>query len=140
MRGGVLHPDHANFDPWKMGQLGFRTDWAATHRDTVTVQGDMYKGKDGERVAVASYSPPSVAVIDAPHSTSGGNVIGSWRRQIDKSSDIELRGYFDRTSRFSPQLNEIRNTFDIDLLYHRAVKGRQDVLLGVGGLAGVLTT
>jgi iron complex outermembrane receptor protein len=92
----------------------------------------MYKGRDGERVAVSSYSPPSVAVINAPHSTSGGNITASWRRKIGDHSDIETRGYFDRTTRFSPQLNETRNTFDIDLLYHLAIKGRQDLLLGVG--------
>jgi iron complex outermembrane receptor protein len=93
----------------------------------------MYKGLDGERVAISFYSPPSVSVINyPPHNTSGGNIIGSWRRQFSEHSDIETRGYFDRTSRFSPQLDEIRNTFDLDLLYHLAVRGRQEALLGVG--------
>jgi iron complex outermembrane receptor protein len=131
-RDPEFHPDREDFDEWRMGQLGFRTDWEATRRDTLNVQGDMYKGRDGERVAISSYSPPSVAVIDAPHSTSGGDITASWRRVIGDHSDIETRGYFDRTTRFSPQLDEIRNTFDIDLLYHSRIKARQDILLGVG--------
>lgn len=131
-RGPEFHPDGDNFDEWRMGQLGFRTDWDITKRDTLNVQGDMYIGRDGERVAVSSYSPAAVTVIDAPHSTSGGNITASWRRQINNHSDIETRGYFDRTTRFSPQLGEIRNTFDIDFLYHLMMMGRQDVLLGVG--------
>jgi iron complex outermembrane receptor protein len=92
----------------------------------------MYIGRDGERVDASYYSPPSVTLLSAPHSTSGGNVIAGWRRQISKNSDIEARTYFDRTSRFSPQLDETRNTYDLDLLYHFMVKGRQDVLLGAG--------
>jgi iron complex outermembrane receptor protein len=116
-----------------MGQVGFRTDWSRNARDTFNVQGDMYKGLDGERVSASFYSPPSASVINyPPHHTSGGNLIGSWRRQLGKDSDIEARGYFDRTSRFSPQLDETRNTFDLDLLYHFALRGRQDALLGAG--------
>jgi iron complex outermembrane receptor protein len=132
IRGPEFHPDGVNFDDWRMGQVGFRMDWSKHDRDTFNLQGDMYKGRDGERVAVSSYSPPSVSVLNGPHNTSGGNIIGSWRRQISEHSDIETRGYFDRTSRFSPQLDETRNTYDLDLLYHFAARGRQDALLGVG--------
>jgi iron complex outermembrane receptor protein len=133
IRGHEYHPDGVNFDDWRMGQVGFRADWSRHTRDTLNVQGDMYKGLDGERVAVSYYSPPSVAVINyPPHNTSGGNLVASWRRQLGQNSDIEGRGYFDRTSRFSPQLDETRNTFDLDLLYHFAVIGRQSALLGAG--------
>jgi iron complex outermembrane recepter protein len=133
LRGPEFHPDGQNFDQWRMGQLGFRTDWQLTNRDSLNVQGDTYLGRDGERVAVSSYSPPSVEVLDGPHHTSGGNIVVGWHRQLSGNSDLELRGYFDRTTRFSPQLDETRNTFDLDLLYHRSMAARHDVLLGVGG-------
>jgi iron complex outermembrane recepter protein len=133
IRGHEFHPDGVNFDDWRMGQVGFRTDWSNNSGDTFNVQGDMYKGLDGERVEVSFYSPPSASIINyPPHSTSGGNMIGSWRHQFSEHSDIESRGYFDRTSRFSPQLDETRNTYDLDLLYHFAAGERQDALLGVG--------
>ena len=132
LRGPEFHPDGEHFDDWRMGQLGFRTDWTATRRDTVTMHGDLYKGLDGERVGVSLYTPPSTEIIDAPHNTSGGNVTAGWQRKIDEHSDIETQGYFDRTTRFSPQLDEIRNTFDLDLIYHTAALKHQDLLLGVG--------
>ena len=132
VRGHEFHPDGLNFDEWKSGQLGFRTDWELDHRDSLNLQGDMYLGHDGERVMVSSYSPPGSAVLNGAHHTSGGNVVGSWRRELSARSDFELRGYFDRTTRFSPQLDETRNTFDIDFLYHRTIAGRNDVLAGVG--------
>ncbi|MGB2590412.1 MAG: TonB-dependent receptor [Candidatus Acidiferrum sp.] len=132
IRGPEFHPDGENFDDWRTGQLGFRTDWDPSTRDSFTFQGDMYEGSDGERVAVALYSPPSVEIIDAPHDDSGGNFLARWRRQLAGDSDIQLQTYYDRTSQLSPQLGEIRNTFDIDFLYHFKLKGNQDLLTGVG--------
>jgi iron complex outermembrane receptor protein len=132
IRGAEFHPDGQKFDEWKAGQVGFRTDWTLNKRDTLNVQGDMYLGRDGERVAISFYDPPSTEVFDGPHHTSGGNVVASWRRQLHGDSDLKVSGYFDRTTRFSPQLDETRNTFDVDLLYHREFAGRQNVLIGVG--------
>lgn len=132
IRGPEFHPDGANFDDWRTGQVGFRSDWNPSTKDTFTFQGDVYKASDGERVAVGLYSPPSVQVIDAPHDDSGGNFIARWRRQLAGDSDIQVQGYYDRTSQLSPQLGEIRNTFDLDLLYHFKLKGNQDLLAGIG--------
>jgi iron complex outermembrane receptor protein len=132
IRDHEFNPDGMHYDEWRMGQLGFRTDWVKNARDTFNVQGDMYKGRDGERVDASYYSPPSVSLISTAHSTSGGNIMAGWRHQIGGNSDFEARTYFDRTTRFSPQLDETRNTYDIDLLYHFMVKGRQDALLGAG--------
>ena len=134
IRDHEFNPDGMHYDEWRMGQLGFRTDWIINAQDTLNVQGDMYLGRDGERVDASYYSPPSVALLSAPHSTSGGNLMAGWRRQIDEKSDIEARGYFDRITRFSPQLDEIRNTYDLDLLYHFMVKEHEDVLPGAGAL------
>jgi iron complex outermembrane recepter protein len=132
IRGHEFHPDGSNFDYWRTGQLGFRIDWDTTTHDSFTLQGDMYKGSDGERVAISFYSPPSVQVLDGPHDVAGGNLLGQWRHKLDGDSDIQLKAYYDRTSRFSPQLDEIRNTFDMDLLYHFKIVGNQDILTGIG--------
>ncbi|HEY6466424.1 MAG TPA: TonB-dependent receptor [Candidatus Acidoferrales bacterium] len=131
-RGPEFHADHAPFDEWQTGQGGFRIDWDTQARDTFTLQGDTYKGYDGERVTVAQYSPPSTVTFDDPHDVSGANVLGRWRRQVSSSSDLQLQSYYDRTSRLSPQLDEIRNTVDIDFLYHFAPDTRNDLLMGGG--------
>jgi len=133
IRGPEFHPDGSNFDHWKTGQVGFRTDWNLNTRDAFTFEGDMYAGLDGERVAISFYTPPSRQVFNGPHDVGGGNILGRWQRQFSKDSDIQIQGYFDRTTRYSPQLDEIRNTFDVDLLYHVPLKGGQNVLVGIGG-------
>jgi iron complex outermembrane recepter protein len=123
--------DHDPFDAWQMGQEGFRTDWQVDSRDSLTVQGDAYKGYDGERVDVSLYSPPSIDQFDDPHNDSGGNVLGRWRHQVDSNADFQLQMYYDRTSQLSPQLNETRNTVDIDFLYHLDLD-RNDLSFGAG--------
>jgi iron complex outermembrane recepter protein len=132
LRGPEMHPDGGNFDEWKTGQIGFRSDWNKNSRDTLTWQGDMYEGLDGERVGVSFYSPPSEEVLDGPHHVGGANMLARWQRQINDNSDLQLQVYYDRTSRFSPQLDEIRNTIDIDFLHHLKLNWGQDFLWGVG--------
>ena len=37
-RGPEFHPDHQQFDDWRMGQTGFRADWDAHNRDRLTLK------------------------------------------------------------------------------------------------------
>src|SRR5216683_2518473 len=41
VRGPEFHRDRHQFDDWRMGQAGFRTDWDLHQRDTLTLQGDL---------------------------------------------------------------------------------------------------
>ena len=50
IRGQEEHPDGDGFDHWRMGQMGFRTDWKSGQKDTFTVQGDLYRGESGESI------------------------------------------------------------------------------------------
>ncbi len=131
-RAAEFHPDHSEFDAWQMGQAGFRTDWQQDTRDSLTFQGDIYKGYAGERVQVSLYAPPSIETIDQPHDDAGGDLLVRWRRQVDEDSDFQFQAYYDRTSQLSPQLDETRNTVDVDFLYHRKLAHRHDILLGAG--------
>lgn len=131
-RAAEFHPDHAPFDDWQMGQGGFRTDWQLNTRDSLTLQGDMYKGYDGERVDVSLFVPPSTEQFDDPHNVSGENIVGRWRRQVNEDSDFQFQVYYDRTSQLSPQLDETRNTVDVDFLYHVKPNDRNDLLFGAG--------
>ena len=56
-RGPEFHSDGRPFDDWRIGQAGFRVDWDSAGRDTVTVQGDMYRGVTGQRTSISVYTP-----------------------------------------------------------------------------------
>src|SRR6266576_2538618 len=117
-RSSEFHPDGREFDDWRIGQGGFRTDWDLRQHDTLTIQGDLYEGVAGQRVGVTSYSPPSITNVEQNAKLAGGNLLGRWRRDLATGSDIQVQAYYDRTNREDVTLAESRNTFDVDLLHH----------------------
>src|SRR5712692_2005692 len=130
-RAPEFHPDGKEFDRWRMAQTGFRTDWELHTRDTLTLQGDLYNSDDGERVAIATYSPPSTIIVEQSAELSGGNLVGRWRRVLSAGSDIQLQTYYDRTNRREASFGESRDTFDIDFIHH-LTPWRQNFLWGLG--------
>ena len=130
--GPELHPDGNNFDDWELGQGGFRLDWSNQKRDSISVQGDLYKGSVGESQSVAYYSPPAMRAINADEDASGGNILFKWQRKVNKASDFLLQAYYDRTWRLTSQLGEKRNTFDLDFTHHLRIFPRQELTWGLG--------
>jgi iron complex outermembrane recepter protein len=130
--GPQFHPDDRNFDDWRMGQVGFRTDWARGARDTITFQGDIYREIAGETTTYALYSPPSQVTVDANAQLTGGNLLASWKRVLNDRSDFQVQAYFDRTNHFEPEFGETRDTFDIDFLHHLTLPWQQTFLWGLG--------
>jgi iron complex outermembrane receptor protein len=131
-RAPGYHRDGDNYDDWQLGQAGFRTDSSPTVRDTLTVQGDVYKGRVGQQVSIAYYSPPAQRSVDGTQYVSGGNLLGRWRHELSDTSDFQVQAYYDRTYRLGPQLGETRNTFDIDAIHHFVLKQRNEIVWGFG--------
>lgn len=131
-RAPEFHPDSDNYDAWQLGQAGFRADSQLTGRDTLTVQGDLYKGQIGQQISIASYSPPLQANVEGTQYVSGGNFLGRWRHDLGGGSDFQVQAYYDRTYRLGPQLGETRNTFDVDFIHHLVLNQRNDIIWGLG--------
>lgn len=126
-----FHADNHQFDDWRHAQAGFRTDWNATDRDKVTVQGDIYDGAAGERANVTILSPPALANVEENARLSGGNVLTRWQRTLKDGSDIQLLAYYDRVNRLQANQAEYRNTFDVDFVHHLLLGKRNDFLWGL---------
>ncbi len=142
-RGSEFHPvqtpltppltlERDPFDAWQMGQGGFRTDWKAGDHDTFTVQGDMYRGVTGERVALGSFSQDSEVTTDDNAFVSGGNLVARWQHETGEGSDIQFQTYFDRTNFKDLELGETRDTFDFDFVQHQKIDGDQKLTWGLG--------
>jgi iron complex outermembrane recepter protein len=127
-----FHLDNDNYDSWQLGQAGFRTDSTLSDRDNLTVEGDIYKGKVGQRVNIAYYSPLVQKNVDGIEDVSGGNLLGVWRHTLSDTSDFQVQAYYERTSRFGPQLGETRDTFDFDFVHHLQLGERNQVTWGFG--------
>ncbi|MGA8152218.1 MAG: TonB-dependent receptor [Terriglobales bacterium] len=130
--GPEFHSSGPNFDDWRMGQAGFRTDWDRGLRDTFTFEGDIYHEISGEATTFGLYSPPSQATVFGNADLSGGNLVARWKRVLSDRSDFQLQAYFDRTNHFEPEFGETRDTFDIDFLDHLTLPKQQNLLWGLG--------
>ncbi|MEO8370305.1 MAG: TonB-dependent receptor [Candidatus Solibacter sp.] len=131
-RSPQYHPDARNFDDWRGAQTGFRLDWDKSPRDSFTVQGDLYRQEAGERVQATTYSPPETRNVDAKPHLSGGNFMASWNRTLNSGGAIHLQAYYDRTNRHEPNFGELRDTFDVDLLYRAPPVAGQQFSVGLG--------
>jgi iron complex outermembrane recepter protein len=132
IRGQEFHPDGDAFDRWRMGQMGFRTDWKSGQKDTFTVQGDIYRGESGESAFIASFSPPAETAQQGKGYVSGGNLLARWQHTTGEGSDIQIQAYFDRTNRRDFELGETRDTFDVDFIQHTRVHDDQELTWGLG--------
>ncbi|HUS11549.1 MAG TPA: TonB-dependent receptor [Pyrinomonadaceae bacterium] len=116
----VLRNGQDAADDWHMGQGGFRLDWDTSRSDLVTVQGDYYSGRMGQRFA-------NDTVVD------GGNVIGRWSHRFSETSDLKLQLYYDRTHRNVPNtFAEVLDTYDIDFQHRFQLGVRQNIVWGFG--------
>jgi len=111
---------------------GFRVDSTLSKRDSLTVQGDLYEGHDGELANTVLLTPPFSEVLATSTSTSGGNLLGRWDHTFSPHSDTSLQVYFDRTQRNGVIEGERVNTADIDFQHHIGWGSRQDFVWGVG--------
>ncbi len=120
-----------NYDWSRFGQVGARADWKRGH-DEVTLQGDAYLGKFGDAQSISTLIPPSSSISYAPFDTSGGNVLGRWRRELGKGADLYIQGFWSHEYRIGSNFGETRNTFDIDFLHRTPSTEHQQFTYGVG--------
>ncbi|MBV9505913.1 MAG: TonB-dependent receptor plug domain-containing protein [Acidobacteriia bacterium] len=132
-RGPEYHPDRDNFDDWRGGQGGFRLDWSPKTNETFSLQGDLYKQEDGERVNASTYVPPMNYTFNGYEQASGGNVLFRWTKKLSDTNDYQLQLYYDRTNRSEPNLGDRLHAFDIDFQARRKLAKRQQLLYGVEG-------
>src|SRR5437773_7737839 len=59
-RDAEFHRNTPDFDDWHLAQGGFRMDGDRGGSDHLTVQGDLYGGKAGQRTTVSSYTAPFI--------------------------------------------------------------------------------
>lgn len=120
-------------DGWHLLHGGFRADGSPSPKDSLTVQGDLYAGREGASIDhIVSFSPPDNENATRRANLSGGNVLNRWNHIFSDRSDTTLQFYFDRYTRSGPESHEVRNTFDLDFQHRMAWGGRQDLSWGAG--------
>ncbi|HEY6451760.1 MAG TPA: TonB-dependent receptor [Steroidobacteraceae bacterium] len=122
------------FDAWRQARGGFRIDSKPSAHDDLTLQGDIYDGRE---------DVTSGNIAD----TEGGNVLGRWTRTLSNGSTMTLQSYFDQanltdpiaplvfgTLRLTPAgfLQDNLTTYDVDFQHRIALDTRNSLIWGLG--------
>ena len=119
-RGAMeLADDSSAHDGWSKGQAGFRGDWTTEH-DSVTVQGDFYRGSEN--------------VLDnSDGSLLGANLVTRYQHH-GATEDTQAQFYVDQTEQFGPAGGTafVVHTYDFELQQAMAVSSRNRIVWGGG--------
>jgi iron complex outermembrane receptor protein len=105
-------------DDYNMIQGGFRMDYYPSEKNTITLQGDLYGGKEGDYPLI--------------NTLNGQNVLGRWTHTFSETSDLSFQVYFDRTWRHlipSGLIDHVK-TYDADFQHRFKLGKRQTILWG----------
>lgn len=120
-------------DDWRTFQTGFRVDADVSPKDSLTLEGDAYRGDAGELVnTVVSISPPVNGILNVRNVFSGWDVVSHWNHVASPNSETSLQVNFDRSNRGDTTYGTGLNTFGIDFENHIGWGKRQDFVWGLG--------
>ncbi len=120
-------------DDWRTFQAGFRVDADASPKDSLTLEGDVYRGDAGELVnTIVSISPPINGILNLRNIFSGWDLVSRWNHVFSPNSETSLQINFDRSNRGDTTYGTGLNTFGIDFENHVGWGKRQDFVWGVG--------
>jgi len=119
-------------DGWHILWSGFRMDSTITGKDTLSLEGHLYAGQEGNPVTyVPSVISPEAQAVDLQVDLSGGDLQAAWNHIYSSRSDTSLQVSYDHYQR-NDALREGRGTFNVDFQHHYAWKARQNIVWGVG--------
>jgi iron complex outermembrane receptor protein len=130
----VLDNGNSGSDAWRQGRGGFRVDSERSRQDRLTVQGDVYGGREATQMGGTLYS-------------SGDNLLARWSHELSEQSDLSLQSYFDQThltypvaplvisgQLFAPggTLHDDLDTYDVDFQHRFGIGAANRLVWGLG--------
>jgi iron complex outermembrane receptor protein len=83
-------------DQWRQQRGGFRADWSVTKEDTLTVQGDIYNGYEGQQFTNTVRDPPGEATVNDELHVVGGDALVRYDRVLDEDTRWQFWAYYDK--------------------------------------------
>ena len=119
-------------DGWNLEHGGFRADWILNSRDSLTVEGDLFRTfGQGTTTFTTSLTPLIFAPLPRGLEDHCGNILARWKRTITPSSEISLQVYYDRESGDAGFVAGTSNTVDVEFQHHFSAGKRHDIVWGV---------
>lgn len=118
-------------DGWHLLQGGFRTDSAISAKDTLTFEGNLYSGREGNpALEVPTISSAGLVNVELFVNVTGGFLQGAWNHTFSPRSEASLQISYDHYARNDP-LREHRGTVYVEFKDHSRWGTRQDWVWGV---------
>ena len=120
-------------DGWHRWRSGFRLDNELGSKDSLTVEGDLSVGREGEfGFELLSVTSPGLVPIPEEINLGDGALETIWKHTYSGGSDSALQFSYDQHRRGDPLNPELRNTYDLAFRHHFALGTRQDFVWGLG--------
>lgn len=132
-RGELQRPDGMDAgDAGRLSQGGVRIDWQATKRDSFSFQTNAFATRLDDPTTQPSLLPPYVSGGAGVERLEGGDILGTWRRELSETSAAQFQFSYTKLDWRRPDLAQPHETIDLDFQHRFLVKGRHDVLWGGG--------
>jgi iron complex outermembrane recepter protein len=110
--------------------VGIRAEWALSGRDSLTVQGDIFRST--AETDLVDGKVPFALTDRAVAETSGGSVMANWTRTESETSKTVLQVYFSHPQRSEAIYGDSYSTVDVDFHHERALSESNALMWGVG--------
>jgi iron complex outermembrane recepter protein len=118
-------------DGWRQNRGGFRMDFTPTKQDTLTVQGDVFRGNVTDSLGVSTPFPPFIFPPADPYPpVYGGNILARYSHVIDEDTSWQIQSFYDRYSTLTNELAETQDLYDIDFQYQFSPREFHHVIVG----------
>ncbi len=120
-------------DGWHRLRSGFRVDSSVSPKDSLTFEGDLSVGREGEfGFELPSVTSPGFVAVSEEINLANGSFESIWNHKYSGGSDSTLQFSYDQHRRGDPLNPELRNTYDLAFRHDFALGGRQDIVWGLG--------
>jgi iron complex outermembrane receptor protein len=115
---------------------GFRADWAAG-QESLMVKGDVYSGIEGQPRPGSIYITGDTLTL-GNIATRGGDLAGTWERQMDDGAAMSMQLVYDHTGRtVPPTFADSQDLIDAQFQYSASPLGVNAVVVGAGYRYGI---
>jgi iron complex outermembrane receptor protein len=118
---------------WITIRAGFRADLTLSDRDSLMVEGDLFRETSGLTAKTPSLLPPYSVLFSAQETTSAGSILALWNHRKSASSLFTVRAYADRELKDQERLlDEHRTNLDLDFQHTWKFSDRHEIVWGAG--------
>ena len=126
-------------DGWNLLRGGFRVDSTVSGKDRLTLQGDIFRGREDQAALFLPSLTSAVQFVGIGMNTSGGFFQAIWSHEFSERSQSRLSVSYDR---YAPAkiTNEGDEVFNVDFQDQYRWKKRQNLVWGANASDSIMTT